>query len=250
MNDATATGIAAAQCPETPAEVVALSDGALRHASSSAIFQRGRTYASSGAVDVTSEEPGYTPAIYATVSGIEPYSTEVWIHDGEVGGTCDCANAQEGWFCKHQVALALVWRERLSGGAPLIGEQARENVEVSAKRAQTVEDRQQALKEFLHSQPAAILADSLLGLADRGHEIARELQQWRKLSESPREAADLKALVTEIMSPGHNFISWRESRSYVHRAEAVCRCWPRPRCATLTVLQRCACMPCAVAGPC
>jgi uncharacterized Zn finger protein len=122
MNDDAATGTAATQHHETPALVAALSDSALRRASNSAIFQRGRTYASSGAVDVASEEPGDTPAIYATVTGTEPYATEVWIHEGEVGGTCDCANAQEGWFCKHQVAVALIWRERLSGEAPIIDE--------------------------------------------------------------------------------------------------------------------------------
>ena len=58
-------------------------------------------------------------------------------------------------------------------------------------------------------------------LADRDHQVERELQQWRKLSAAPTEAADLKALVTEIMSPGHGFVSWRESHGYAQRAEAV-----------------------------
>jgi len=206
---------------QPPSLIASLSDGALRRASSSAIFQRGKTYASSGAVEVQSEESGDTPAIYATVNGTQPYSTEVWVHDGELGGTCDCANAQDGWFCKHQVALAMVWRERLSGEAPAVDEEARRKVQASVKRAKTVKDRRQALDDFLHSRSAATLADRLLDLADRDHEIARELQQWRKLSEAPQEPADLKALITEILSPGRDFISWRESYGYVHRAEAV-----------------------------
>ena len=107
---------------ETPALIAALSDSALCRASSAAIFQRGKTYATSGAVQVLSEEPGDTPAIYAQVAGSDTYETEVWIHEGEVEGACDCANAQDGWFCKHQVALALVWRERLSGEAPAVDE--------------------------------------------------------------------------------------------------------------------------------
>ena len=94
-------------------------------------------------------------------------------------------------------------------------------MQASAKRAKTVKDRRQALDDFLHSRSAATLADRLLDLADRDHEIARELQQWRKLSEAPQEPADLKALITEILSPGRDFISWRESYGYVHRAEAV-----------------------------
>lgn len=209
---------------ETPALIAALSDSALRRASSAAIFQRGKTYATSGAVQVLSEEPGDTPAIYAQVAGSDTYETEVWIHEGEVEGACDCANAQDGWFCKHQVALALVWRERLSGEAPAVDDEARMTVQAGAKRARTVQDRRQALQEFLQAQGAAVLAGRLLDLADRDHEIARELQQWRKLSETSDGTADpkaLKALVTEILSPGQGFVSWRESHAYVHRAEAV-----------------------------
>lgn len=203
------------------ARVEALSDDALRHASNKAIFQRGRTYASAGTVAVSSEESGDTPAIYATVTGSEPYATEVWIHEGEVSGTCDCANDQDGWFCKHQVALALVWRDRLTGQTPAIDEVARKTVQASAQRAQTVRDREQALKDFLHTQPASALAERLLDLAERDHEVARELQQWRKLSESPQTPADLKALVSDILSPGRDFLSWRETHGYVHRAQAV-----------------------------
>ena len=209
---------------ETPALIAALSDSALRRASSAAIFQRGKTYSSSGAVQVLSEEPGDTPAIYAQVAGSETYETEVWIHEGEVEGACDCANAQDGWFCKHQVALALVWRDRLSGEAPAVDDEARMTVQAGVKRARTVQDRRQALQDFLQAQDAAVLAGRLLDLADRDHEIARELQQWRKLSETRDGAADpkaLKALVTEILSPGQGFVSWRESHAYVHRAEAV-----------------------------
>jgi len=201
--------------------VLALSDAALLRNSSRGIFQRGQTYARSGAVDVTRQESGETPAIYATVQGTEPYETEVWIHEGEVSGACDCMNAQEGWFCKHQVALALVWRERLSGEVPTVDDEARKKVQASAKRAQTIKDRRQALKEFLHAQPPATLADRLVDLADRDANIHRELQQWRKLSEAPQGATELKALVTDIMSPGSSFISWRESHGYVHRAQAV-----------------------------
>ena len=206
---------------EAPSLVAALGDSALRRASSSAIFQRGMSYASSGAVEVRSEELGDTPTIHATVNGTEPYSTEVWVHDGEVGGSCDCASARDGWFCKHQVALALVWRGHLGGAAPAIDEEARRKVQASARRARTAQDRRQALHDFLHSRSAATLADRLLDFADRDHEIARELQQWRKVSEAPQEAADLKALVTEIMSPRRDFLSWDECHGYVHRAEAV-----------------------------
>ena len=63
---------------ETPALIAALSYSALRHASSTAIFQRGKAYAGCGAVRVLSEESGDTPAIYAAVTGTDTYAAEVW----------------------------------------------------------------------------------------------------------------------------------------------------------------------------
>jgi len=213
---------AAASSGDAPASwLVALDDAALLTASSKSIFQRGRTYARSGAVEVMRQESGDRPSVHATVQGTEPYETAVWIDAGEVDGSCDCMSALEGWFCKHQVALALVWRERLSGAAPVVDEEARRKVQASARRAQTLEQRHQALKEFLHARSAAALADRLLDLAERDPDIQRELQQWRKLSEAPQGVTELKSLVTEILAPGRDFISWREGHAYVHRAQAV-----------------------------
>jgi uncharacterized Zn finger protein len=109
-------GAARGSAPTWPDEWVrALSDASLRQSSSAAIFQRGKGYASSGAVEVVNEDPMPEPALHAQVSGTETYTTEVWIEDDAVAGSCDCPNADDGWFCKHQVAVALVWRERLAG---------------------------------------------------------------------------------------------------------------------------------------
>jgi uncharacterized Zn finger protein len=202
----------------------ALSDASLRQASSSAIFQRGKTYATSGAVEVIAEDPLPEPMLHAQVLGTELYSTEVWIEDDEVAGNCDCPNAEDGWFCKHQVAAALVWRERLAGNAPVVIDAAHKKVQASAKRASTVKDKRRALHDFLHGQAAPTLADKLLAFADRDSDLSRELQQWRKVSEVGQgndEPADLKPLITEMLSPGRGFIAWNESYIYVRRAEAV-----------------------------
>lgn len=201
--------------------VRALSDASLRQASSAAIFQRGKTYASSGAVEVVGEDPLPEPALHAQVSGTDIYTTEVWIEDDAVAGSCDCPNAEDGWFCKHQVAVALVWRDCLAGHATPVDASARKTVQASAKRARTVKDKREALHDFLHGQEASTLADKLLELADRDHDISREIQQWRKASEVSFEAADLKPLISDMLAPGRGFIAWDESTSYVRRAEAV-----------------------------
>lgn len=201
----------------------ALSDAALRQASSAAVFQRGKAYARSCAVEVIAEDQLPEPALRAQVSGSgsgsgsEDYSTEVWIENDRIAGACDCPNAADGWFCKHQVALALVWRGRLADPEPGSG-----NTGSTPARRLAREDPQQALDDFLHGQSADVLADKLLQLADHDPHIRRQLQQWRKLSSTLHDPVrDLKPLIDELLSPGHEFIEWGESAGYVNQAEPV-----------------------------
>ena len=210
------------QPPTWPDEWVrALGDASLRQASSATIFQRGKAYATSGAVEVVDEDPMPEPALHAQVTGTDTYTTEVWIEDDAVAGSCDCPNAEDGWFCKHQVAVALVWRDRLAGHATPIAPSVRKPMTGGVKRARTAEEKRQALHDFLHGQEVATLADKLLELADRDHDVARELQQWRKANELGNDPAELKTLISEMLAPGRGFIAWDESASYVRRAEAV-----------------------------
>lgn len=200
----------------------ALADGALRAASSPKIFERGQTYAASGKVVITLDAKQPERSVRATVHGSEPYATEIWLdEDDSVDGDCDCPNAQDGWFCKHQVAVALVWRNRLAGTEILVDAAAQMKVEASTKRAQTVKNQAQALHDFLHGLDATTLANKLLELADRDRDIAKALQYWRKLSTSSVEPADLKRLITEMLSPGRDFIDWRGSYAFARQAEAV-----------------------------
>ncbi len=124
--------------------VRALSDASLRQASSATIFQRGTACATSGAVEVVDEDLLPEPALRAQVTGTDTYTTEVWIEDDAVAGSCDCPNAEDGWFCKHQVAVALVWRDRLAGHATPIDVSARKSVPSGVKRARTAEEKRQA----------------------------------------------------------------------------------------------------------
>ena len=158
-------------------------------------------------------------------AGPTTYTTEVCIEDDAVAGSCDCPNAEDGWFCKHQAAVALVWRDRLAGHATPIAPSVRtpsvRKPVPGVKRARTAEEKRQALHDFLHGQEVATLADKLLELADRDHDVARELQQWRKANELGNDPADLKTLISEMLAPRRGFIAWHESASYVRRAEAV-----------------------------
>ena len=198
---------------------LALEDAALEDASSAAIFKRGLAYAASGCVQVVAEDPMPEPALRALVTGTEIYTTDLWMEDDALAGDCDCPHAQDGRFCKHQVAVALVWRERLAhasgshsdvpGAAP------------AAARPRTVKAQRRALQDFLRGLEPSILVDKLIDLADRDRDIWRELQQWRKLGEMKGGLVDVKPMIDEILSPGRDFIAWDEVASYVRRADAA-----------------------------
>jgi len=199
----------------------ALSDASLRDASSAAIFKRGKAYATSGSVEVVAEDPLPEPALRAEVTGTEIYTTEMWFEDDALAGSCDCPNAQDGWFCKHQVAVALVWREQLARPPSDDAHAANPGAAPTAKRPRTEKEKHLALRDFLCGLDPSILADKLLDFANRDHDISRELHQWRKLSEVKGEPVDLKPLVNDVLSPGRGFIAWNEAGSYARRADAV-----------------------------
>jgi hypothetical protein len=197
-----------------------LSDTALRDVSSPKILERGITYALSGAVRIISENLKPVPTIDAEVDGTATYSTRVWI-DGGVDGACDCPNADDGWFCKHQVAVALVWRQRLGGAEPTVDEAARKKVQASAKRAATIKGRRAALQTFLRALPTPVLADKLMALADSYGEIDRELRTWQRISDAHAQPDDRKALITETLAVGRKFLDWREVGAWVRQAESI-----------------------------
>ncbi len=193
----------------------ALSDAALVEAGSKTLFDRGAAYARHGAVEIVGEDPMPEPAVRARVAGSDTYDVEVWIEADAVAGDCTCPHAADGWFCKHQVALAIVWRQRRAG-APASSSEA-----AGVRPARTALERRQSLRAFLHGQDAASLADKLLDLATRDRHVERELQQWRKLSGMDGDWAGIRRVVGEMLSARRDFIAWDECGDYVSRASAV-----------------------------
>ncbi len=197
-----------------------LDNRALLLVTSPKILERGRTYAHSGAVRILNEDVEPVPKVHAEVEGTSTYTTRVWL-DGGIDGSCDCPNASDGWFCKHQVAVALAWRHRLEGVEPVIDEAARKKVEASAKRAATVRNRREALQKFLGSLPAPVLAGKLMELADGYREIERELRTWQRISEAHTQPEDQKALISETLAVSRQFMDWRDVGPWVRQAEAI-----------------------------
>jgi hypothetical protein len=199
----------------------ALSDQALKQQSSASIFQRAKAYVSDGSLTILEEDLFPEPALIARVQGTDTYNTEIWIEADALTGQCDCPHAEEGWFCKHQVALALWWRRALQGRGLPVDIAAQKKDQAASKRASTLQKKRDDLQAFLLAQPAQALAEQLMALADQDKAIASHLQHWRTLSQSQGDERNLKAMITELLAPGKGFLGLREGRAYLSQAEAV-----------------------------
>lgn len=203
----------------------ALSDAALRDAAGAAVFARGQTYAASGAVQETELaylERGARIELRATVMGTQPYGCDVLVsEDDEVAGDCDCPHAQDGNFCKHQVALALTLRGLLGGDAPAHDAQAKKKVAAAAKRAQTQAGNRAALKTFVQGQSAAVLADRLWAWAEMDRDLMADLKAWAAQSRAGSDGKALASAITELLRNSRDFLDWRDSGVYAQRAEKV-----------------------------
>ena len=198
-----------------------LTDAAIVAASGPKVFDRGRTYAASGAVRVTEELEGADARIRAEIDGTQTYEAEVWLENGAIGGRCDCPHAAGGWFCKHQVALCLVWRDHLSGTTPVVDEAARRKVQAAARGAQTRRDRRAALHEFLRAQPATALAERLIELAEQFTDIERTLRMWQKTTGVAAAPGELRALVSEALTIREPFLPLHQVHGWVLQAESI-----------------------------
>lgn len=210
----------------------ALSDAALRDEAGAAVFARGQTYAASGAVQGaelsyprTGEVGGHTggPSILlrATVMGTQLYTCEALVTpDDEVEGDCDCPHAQDGYFCKHQVALALTLRGLLGGDAPAADPLAKEKVATAAKRTQTQASNREALKAFVQGQSAAVLADRLWAWAETDRDLMADLKAWAAQSRAADDPKAQKAVISDLLRSS-GYLDWRETGTYARRAEKI-----------------------------
>lgn len=85
---------------------VAISPDSLRSLGSDTSYERGMKYANDGRVGTVSQQ-GAT--VRATVAGREPYGVRLVLDGDALAGHCSCPMGAEGEFCKHCVALAIVW---------------------------------------------------------------------------------------------------------------------------------------------
>lgn len=211
--------------PTTPSWLPLLSDAALRQLSGPAVFARGQTYAASGAIETLEDAepaPGEQVALAAVVQGTHAYQVRVWIDDeDDLDGECDCPHAQDGNFCKHQVALCLAWRAALGGEASAPHAQAARKVAAAAKRARTQASNRDALHAFVRAQPAEALAERLWAWAGNDRALMADLKAWQAEHSAGSDTKALRGAIGDLLRQRSGYLDWHEMPTYMRRAGRV-----------------------------
>ncbi len=201
----------------------ALSDGVLQSLAGSAVFGRGVTYATGGAIQQLSCA-AHDDLLHAdaVVMGTQAYQAALDIEgDGDLQGDCDCPHAQDGHFCKHQVALALMVRSQLQGEAIEPNARAQRKVAAAAKRAQTVVSKRERLRAFLYQQSADRLADWVWQQAEMDRELMSAIKSWAVLEQAEDDWPGIKSAINSLLPPRRGFLDWMASSVYAVKAEPV-----------------------------
>ncbi|WP_182907551.1 SWIM zinc finger domain-containing protein [Microbispora sp. H13382] len=132
--------------------------------------------------------------IFATVYGTEPYEVELTVGRRGLDGACDCPWGQEGNFCKHCVAVGLVYL-------------------FQRERGEAVPDRFD-LRSYLTSLDSQELVALLMELAEGDRNIRRRLEA--RAADDPVGAVDAQNLRERIdrMLRVRGHVGWDGSWDY------------------------------------
>lgn len=199
-----------------------LSDEGLREVAGPAVLARGMAYFREGRVELRRDTG--LPADFEA-HGTLTYAVVLSFDGGSLGMFCNCPHAEDGNFCKHAVAAAMVWRAKLGGApSPTANTAPAPNDEVRAARAAKIasakESKRQALFEFLRTQPAAALAERLHAAAQQDSGLMAELKAWAASAGAAGDPKALRAAVDALLKiSSRQFLERREVREWAARAQ-------------------------------
>ncbi len=180
---------------------------ALRRLAGPRSFERGEDYFSRGLVRSLSE---YNGAITAKVKGTHTYTVKLREDDGELDYSCTCPVGADGDFCKHCVAVGLVWLENGAGGKGK-----------KAGRGGQVEVTMKDVKSYLETLEKNVLVEMVMQQAQESDALREKLfMQAARKTPGERSLAALKKVIRKAIEPG-DFIGYHEMRSYAGRVHNV-----------------------------
>lgn len=181
-----------------------LSDAELESLAGKAAYKRGRGYYDEGRVQLSSVS---ADALEGEAAGTETY--RLWLR-AEPGGwrwDCECPAADDGALCKHLVAAVLTARDDAPDAVPPPAKAPRKKPAARARAD---------LREFLHAQPAATLADWLVTLAAANPEVDKRL----RLQLAMQQPGALKEALAKLLNTG-GFLDYRGSLRYADNLGAA-----------------------------
>jgi uncharacterized Zn finger protein len=185
------------------APVLAFTKDDLKAAAGAKSFERGLDYVR----DVEDLEVASTQ-VTAWVYGSSKYRVCLTFGDEELSGSCTCPYGQEGFFCKHCVAVGLAVLET-GEDLPVL---------IEATRAE-----RHALESWLESQSKEELLAELLGLLDEEPDLRRRFEL--RAAAVNLDAVTVRRAVQElIMLPRRGYVEFSEAYTYandVHKAAAA-----------------------------
>jgi SWIM zinc finger len=180
--------------------VVEVSERSVRMLADGRSFERGRAYVAAGRVRRV-EVDGTT--VTATVDGTSVYRVRLEVAGSGLRGRCTCPYGVEGVFCKHCVAVALVWLE--------------DGAQVGEPRPEAVSDRR--LREFLLGRDPAWLVDRLVSAASTDPLLRAELDVAAGVDAAVAyDARDLRERLVRAIEIG-DYVDYRGAYSYFGQVE-------------------------------
>lgn len=172
-------------------------------------FRRGEEYLAVGAVGrlrATGDR------VAAKVEGTTTYRVELRDDEGVLGFDCSCPRAADGYFCKHGAALGLAWLDEHAGERKAGATSGRK------KRRDPWRD----IKQYLSTQPADILIELLLEVAQRDDRLYQSLllKAERAAGGKGNVAKAFRRAIDEATRI-HGFVDWREAGSFAGDMEQV-----------------------------
>src|SRR5215469_5742031 len=171
-------------------------------------LERGEDYASAGAVRITDQGP---ERVAARVQGTRRYAVLLTEEDGELSYECSCPVGEEGNFCKHCVAVAVV-----VGGWGTPGTAAKPEA-----TTMTVATTMEEVREHLLSWDQPALVELILREAREDDRLRDRLL----LHVAVRRAGGpnmetFRGALRDAIEPDHS-VSWRESWDWSRGVDRV-----------------------------
>lgn len=185
------------------AQVLAFTKDDLKGAAGAKSFERGLDYLRDvEGLDVASTH------VTAYVYGNSKYRVRLAFGDEGLSGSCTCPHGQEGFFCKHCVAVGLAVLE-LGTDLPVL---------IEASRAE-----RQALESWLGSLSKKELLAELLGLLNEEPDLRRRFEL--RAASVNLDAVTVGHAVQELVTlPHRGYVEYSEAHAYasdVHKAAAA-----------------------------